>query len=254
MKAYKAFIKKEFMEFTRTYKLFIMFAIFILLGLMNPFTAKLLPYLYKMMEEQGLVINMPAPSALDSWTQFYGNVPQMGLIAMVIIFSLLVSNEYTKGTLVNMLTKGLPRKTVIYAKLTIAILMWTLSYAVCFVISYVFTAFFWSSEGLSNIVFAAIFLWIYGILLIFITILGSIVIKNVFGGIVFAGGFVAVQMIIGFIPKISEYLPSMLSGGNLSLITGAYDISDFVIPIIFSIVLCVASLIASIQIFNKKSF
>ncbi len=254
MRAYTAFLRKEFMEFTRTYKLFILIGVFILLGLMNPFTAKLLPYLYKIMEEQGLVINMPPPSALDSWTQFYGNVPQIGLITIVIIFSLLVSSEYTKGTLVNMLTKGLPRKTVILAKLTIATFMWTFAYALCFIISYVGTAFFWSSDGLSNIVFAALCLWIYGILLIFITLLGGIIIKNAFGGIAFAGGFVVIQMIIGIIPKVSEYLPSMLSGGSLSLITGAYEISDFMIPIIISLVLCVASLIASIRIFNKKAF
>ena len=45
MRGYLAFVKKEFMEIIRTYKLVVLGAIFLILGIMNPLTAKLTPTL-----------------------------------------------------------------------------------------------------------------------------------------------------------------------------------------------------------------
>ena len=45
MTGYGAFVKKEFMEFYRSHKLLIILAVFLLLGMMNPLTAKITPQL-----------------------------------------------------------------------------------------------------------------------------------------------------------------------------------------------------------------
>ena len=45
MRAYGAFMKKEFLELFRTYKWLVMGLVFLLLGIMSPLAAKFLPEL-----------------------------------------------------------------------------------------------------------------------------------------------------------------------------------------------------------------
>lgn len=41
-------------------------------------------------------IELPPPNSLDSWTQFFKNVNQTGLVVTIVIFSGMVSREYEK--------------------------------------------------------------------------------------------------------------------------------------------------------------
>src|SRR5690554_2518719 len=126
MRHYIAFLKKEMLESIRTYKLFIMVIVFSLFGVMNPLAAKLTPYLIETLIPEGNMINIPEPTALDSWAQFFKNINQMGLIVTLLIFSGILVNELSKGTLINMLTKGLSRKAVILSKYSSMVIIWTL--------------------------------------------------------------------------------------------------------------------------------
>ena len=115
MKSFIAFSRKEFIEYLRTYKLFIVIMIFLLLGFLNPITAKYLPEIVSLVMPEG-VMNIPTPTVFDSWAQFFKNVPQMGLIIFLVVFGGVMSNELSKGTLVNILSKGFPRQTIVLSK------------------------------------------------------------------------------------------------------------------------------------------
>ena len=103
MKSYIAFLKKEGIEVVRTHKLMLIVIVFVLIGMLNPITAKFTPQIIKEFMPEGMVIAINEPTAVDSWMQFFSNVPQMGLIVLVILFSGIMSNEFAKGTLINML-------------------------------------------------------------------------------------------------------------------------------------------------------
>ena len=252
MRGYLAFTKKEFVEFNRTYKLLIIFAVFLLLGMMNPLTAKLTPMLLEKFMPEGIKITLGEPTALDSWAQFYKNVPQMGLIVVALLFSGLMSQEYSKDTLINMLTKGLPRRTVIFSKLSMAASMWTAAYGLCFAVSWGYTAYFWKADALINIPFAAFCLWIYGLLLILALILGSVLFANSYGSLLFTGGFVGLQFLANIIPNAGKYNPISLAGRNLNLLNGVVAEKELFAPIIISLMLCAALTLISILVFNKK--
>lgn len=254
MRAYLAFTKKEFTEFVRTYKLLILGAVFLLFGMMNPLTAKLIPVLLANFMPEGVQITIGEPTALDSWMQFYKNIPQMGMFVVVIIFSGIMANEYSRGTLVNILTKGLPRRTVILSKFTMSVLMWTAAYVLCFIVSYAYTAYFWNSLGLNSIIFAAFALWIYGILLLSIIIFGGVLLKNGYGCLLFTGFLIVIQFLLNIIPKASEYNPLYLATKNLALIQGALTKADFTAPIIVALALTAVLIASAIAVFNKKSF
>lgn len=252
MSSYMAFTKKEFTECFRSGKMVIMFIVYLLIGIMNPVLAKVTPDILKSFASKGMEIKVAPPTALDAWTQYYKNVPQFGLIVLVIIFSGLLANELTKGTLINMLTKGLNRSVVILSKMTMAVIIWTVCYAVAFGVSYGYTIYFWPDDTCSHVVSAAACLWLFGILLLAAIMFGSVILKGLGGSLLFTGGIVVVMFLINIVPKAAEYNPIQLASSNMSLITGTMDVEGIVKSVIVCIVCIVAMLIGSCAIFNKK--
>lgn len=240
------------MEFYRSHKLWIILAVFLLLGMMNPLTAKITPQLMESFMPEGMIINITNPTALDSWMQFYKNVPQFGLVILVILFSGMMSQEYSKGTLINMLTKGLPRWSVVLSKFTLALVMWTAAYLLCVCVSWGYTAYFWSGSNLPNLVSASALLWLYGVLLLAVGLFGSVVCKNAYGNLLITGGFVGIQFLINIIPEAARYNPLYLASGNLALIEETVQLSDFPISIIAAVGLVLLFLIGAIACFDKK--
>ena len=127
MRTFTALIKKEITEQLRAGKLTVLFILFALFGIMNPAVAKLTPWLLKTFSDSlasgGIVIGGEVSvSALDSWAQFYKNIP-MGLIVFVLLESSIFTKEYNTGTLVLSLTKGLRRFEVVLSKMIKMVLL-----------------------------------------------------------------------------------------------------------------------------------
>lgn len=253
MTGYGAFVKKEFMEFYRSHKLLIILAVFLLLGMMNPLTAKITPQLVENFMPEGMIVDLGEPTALDSWMQFYKNVPQLGLVVLVILFSGMMSQEYSKGTLINMLTKGLARRSVVLSKLTVALVMWTAAYAICAGISWAYTAYFWKGEVLHHLFSAAVLVWIYGILLLAVGLFGSVLCKNAYGNLLITGGFVGIQFLLNIIPDAVKYNPVALISRNMELIEGSLKYDELLFPIVITAGLAIAFVIAACAVFNKKT-
>ncbi|MHC5374410.1 ABC transporter permease [Enterococcus sp. LJL120] len=253
MSAYLAFTKKEGLAVLRNGKLLLLTVIFLLLGLMNPLIAKFTPDLISSLSLEGITLTVPTPTAFDSWTQYYKNLPQFGLIILVIVFSSSLTSELTKGTLVNMLTKGLPRTTVIFSKLTVSGLLWTLGNLLAFAVTYAYTAFYWPTDLQNHLFLAASFLWLFGIFLLASIYLGSVLFFETSGTLLFCGGLVACLFLANIFPKVSEYNPLYLVSQNLQLINGSLQLSDFYPAILVTLIWIIFSLIASCLIFNKKA-
>lgn len=249
MKAFIAFTKKEFTEYLRTYKILILGTVFLLFGMMNPVLAKFTPEIIK---AAGLDLNLPDPTALDSWAQFFKNVAQMGLVIVLILYSGIMANEFSKGTLINILTKGLKRRTVILAKFTVASMLWTLSYFLCFIVTYSYTAYFWPITGLHNELLTFSSLWLYGEFLISLVILGGVLFKNNYGSLLLAGGLTLVMTLINIFPKLQQYNPITLSSDNMSMLTALKPVSHYYPAMVICGVLTCVFMVSSVILFNKK--
>lgn len=251
MKSFFAFFKKECLEFARTYKLFLMGTLFFILGIMNPLTAKYMPDLMDEFLPEGMVLNLPEPSAMDSWLQFFKNVPQLGLIILVLLFSGMIAHEISKGTLINVLTKGLPRHTVLISKFSFAVIIWTLSYWFCFGVSFLYTWFFWKTAT-PALLFAVFCVWLFGILLIALTLLGGVLFTTVSGTLLFTGAVVVFMFVLNILPKLQKFNPIRLVSANMELLSESLIRQDFFWAIGITLLLSVGSLVASIAIFNRK--
>jgi len=252
MRAYLSFTKKEFLGNLRTYKLLIMFLVFLLFGMLGPITAKLMPKLLESLITDGITITFPEPSAFDSWAQFFKNVSQMGLFVVVILFSGMMANEYAQGTLINMLTKGLKRSTVILSKFTAASIIWTGSYIVCYLMSYFYTEYFWPNDKVLNLFSSVFYLWVFGILLLAVIMLGSVIFKNSYGCLLFTGGFIVLLYLINIVPKIQKYNPVALISSNIDLLKGQSLPLDLLPSLLVSLTIILFFIASAISVFNKK--
>lgn len=253
MKAYTAFIGKEFIEYVRTYKLLIIGLVFLLLGIMSPLTAKYMPDIIRTFMPEGIQITITEPTALDSWLQFVKNVSQMGTFVIVILFSGMMAGEYSKGTLINILTKGLPRRTVVFAKFTQAAVLWIAAYFLSFGVAYAYTWFYWRDGAIvKGLLEAVLGIGVFGIFLVAATLLGSIMVKTSYGSLLFTGGLVVLQMLLNMIPKVKDYNPIQLISGGGPLLQGQLEAGSLLKPIAVAMGCIIVSVIASCLIFNRK--
>ena len=254
MKTFLAFMKKEWMEQLRSGRLMILGIVFVLFGIMNPAVAKLTPWLFEIMadslEESGMIVTAVEVDAVDSWIQFFKNVP-MALIVFVLLQSSIFTKEYQSGTLVLALTKGLHRYKVLFSKAAVLVLLWTVFYWMHFGITYAYNAYFWDNSIAKNLMFSAVCWWVFGLWTLALMVLFSTIANT--NTVVLAGtGVVAVVCyVLGLLPKLSEYMPTFLMDGN-SLIYGVKDVGDYKTSLIIAVVTGVLCFGASVPVLNRK--
>lgn len=254
MKPLLSFMKKEYLEVTRTGKLIILMLLFVLFGIMNPAIAKLTPWMMKMFSDSmtgsGVIITNIHVDAMTSWTQFFKNIP-MALIAYVLLFSDIFTKEYKSGTLLLVLTKGLSRYKVVLAKTLLLLSLWTLGYGICFAITYGYNAYFWDNGIANNLFSSVVIWWLFGVWVICLIVLFSSLLQNNTGVTLCTGGTVLLAYLLGIIPKVTVYLPTMLMDTN-SLLIGSEGIDAYIKAIVVAAVLCIVCVAVSIPVINKK--
>ena len=254
MRAFVAFLKKEWLEALRSGKLLILLALFFAFGVMNPAIAKLTPWLMELMAEElaesGLTVGTVTVDALTSWTQFFKNIP-MALIALILLLGGTLTREYESGTLILLLTKGLARYKVILAKATVLFSFWTGGYFLTFLVTYAYNAYFWDNSIAVGLLPAVLYYWIFGLFAVLLTVLFSTIAKSYGGVLLGTGGSVLALYLIGLIPKLADYTPTALMNVS-ALLIGGVSAGNFAISAILTALLSIAAVAAAIPIFRKR--
>ena len=249
-----AFLKKELLEQIRSGKLLFLGILFVLFGVMNPAVAKLTPWLLEVMADSmaqgGMTITIGEVTALDSWVQFFKNIP-MALIAFVLMEGSIFTREYSSGTLLLSLTKGFARYKVVATKALVLTALWSLGYWLCFGITYGYNAYFWDNSVAQNLLFSVLCWWLFGLWVIALLVLFSSLAKENTGVLLGTGGVVLTCSLFSFIPKVQKFLPTQLTDGN-SLIYGAIEMDKYVPALMITGAMTLVCFVASIPIFNKK--
>lgn len=254
MKTLYAFLKKEFMDAVRSGRLIVILLLFMLFGVMNPAIAKLTPWMLKMaaesMADSGLILMDVPVDAMTSWTQFFKNIP-LALAAFVLIFCDIFTREYSSGTLLLVLTRGLSRCKVVLAKTALMLLLWTLGYGLCFLLTYGYNAYFWDNGIAQNLFPAVVLWWVFGVWVICLLALFSSLLRSHTGVSLSVGGTVLFACLMSLLPRAKVYSPAMLLEAG-SLLSGAAGVEAYGKALILTVscsVLCVA---ASIPVMNRK--
>lgn len=250
-----AFIRKEFMELYRTGKLWITMILFVLFGIMNPALAKLTPWIMELsaetLAESGIVLGEVKVDALTSWGQYYKNV-STALIIFVVLFCGILTGEYQKGTLINMLTKGLSRWKVLTAKAVVVLLVWTGCYWMHYGITYAYNAYFWDNSIAENLGMAALCPYVFGVCMIALTMLLSAFFKNNIAVLMGLAAVTAVFYAVEMLTRAGEYMPThLLASGEL--LTGAVETSNYFVTILVTMGISVAGMALSVVCFDRRN-
>lgn len=255
MKQLIAFTKKEFLEQLRTGKLIILAVIFCLFGIMSPAIAKLTPWLMESMSEQlaesGIIVGKIEVNALTSWTQFFKNMPIV-LIIFIVTFSGVLTTEYQKGTLINVITKGLKRWKILITKTFMMAVVWTFGCLISYGITYAYNTYFWDNSIARNVCFAVFCVYLLGLWFITIISLASTVFRSASAVTLSVGATFLLAYLLSRIPVIKEYSPSYLLEST-DLLMGISNGSDYFMVVVITLVLIAMNIIVSVIAFNKKN-
>lgn len=252
MKHYCVFLKKEIIESIRTKKLLIVLLVFALFGILNPLTAKITPDIIKSLTPEGQQIQLPEASAIDSLEQFFKNTKQMGLIVFLITFSGILTTEVSNGSLINVLTKGLARKSVILAKHTLMGLLWSLSISISFAITWLYTVNLFPKVEINHLLFSIFCIWLFGLYLLTLLLFASVLTNSNYGNLLVLGIVTVISVILNISEKAQKYNPLTLSAKNMELIRGTIKPSYLYTSVGITILLIIVLMLLSIILFNKK--
>lgn len=256
MKQLIAFIKKEFLAQIRNGKIMVLGILFCLFGIMNPAIAKMLPWFLKLMskelQESGMSIEKINVDALTSWTQFFKNMPIL-LIIFIVMFSSILTLEYERKTLINVITKGLNRWKILFSKFFIMFIIWTVGFLISFLITYGYNAFYWDNDVAKNLFIASISLYLIGLWFISIIIASSAIFNTTSAVMMSSIIILITSYLVGLLPIFTEIVPTFLLNSN-ELLMGIIDNSQCVVSIIVTFALIILNILISTYYFNKKTF
>lgn len=245
------FFKKEFFEFFRTYRFYVLFGIFIFFGILNAPIAKYLPELIKAIPDTGFNFEMPEPVLADSYIQFVSNASN-AFFALIIVFMGSFSSEIKKGTIYLVLSKGISRFDFFISKILNAFLMYTIVYALYSLITIIATNIFFGEWFFDGIFVAITSYYLFGLLILSATLSASAIAKSAGPG-AFAGfGILILIPMTELLGKFSDYLPGRLSSLSIQLIQGNAETGDILWPALASLLLMVLIITMSSLKFGKR--
>lgn len=253
MKGTRAFFKKEVIEHLRNYKLFIFMIVFAIIGILSPLTAKFLPELLESLMDENITIIIQDPTYVDSWVQFFSNINQIGLVVMVLVFSPIMAREYEKGTLVHMVTKGLPRLSIYSAKLAILYLSWTLFYWFSFAITLGYTYFYFPDSSTDGLFLATFSLYVFGLMLLALLLFSAILLESTFAPLLAVVGTIGMLFIGEMLPAVQEWSPLQLNTRNGEWLMGMEMDREIIQSFGLTALLTLLFIVGGGVVFKKKA-
>ena len=217
---FRTLLAKEFREQWRTWKMIVFLAVFLITGMISPVLAKYTPELLKMVPNlpAGLADLIPAPTMADSVAQYLKNTEQFGILLVILLTMGVMAQEKERGTAAMLLTKPVSRSAVVLAKwltgMTVALAGLLVDGLAC--LAYTAVLFdpipfgaFWTLNLLLLVT-----LGVYLTVALMASTLArsqSIAAAGAFGGLV-------VLLILGSIPRVSDFMPGQLAAWGSSLV------------------------------------
>lgn len=219
MTNFSVLLKKELRDHLRTYKLLIVVAVFLLLGLGTPL---LLHYLPSLLENTGgTQIPVPDFTAADVVSEYFGSITQIGILVVILVSMGAVARERERGTAVMTLSKPVGRDTFIVSKLAALSVTFGLGLAGGAGVCYLYTKILFSELDGPSFIVANLLVALFFLVCLSVTLLCSTLFKSQLA----AGGLALVVIVIlwllSFIPQLELYAPMGTIGWGQRIIAGS---------------------------------
>lgn len=245
-------LKKELFESARKKRLLILAIVFVAAGIMSPTLAKLMPEIMKTALPEGMNVQLPAPTSVDAWTQFFKNSLQFGLLALVLLYADTLCGEVTAGTLINLLTKGLDRRWVVLGKALQLFLLWTAGFWLSFAVSWGYTRYFFDDAPAGSLFFSCLALWLYGSLFLSFLMTASAIAASGLQSLLLMALLLGLTMLLGIFKRIQRFDPFTLGSRNLEWLTGSAQLADSWPAFVLALVLLGGALVSAVMLFQRR--
>ena len=250
---FRAFLKKEFLETRRTWRLWVLPGIMVIfLGLGTPALTAVTPALLRATEQSqpGVVIRLPNPTSRDSYVQFMGNLDQVALLAIIIAGAAVVASERRAGTIVLVLAKPLSRTGFIVAKavsqLALLVAATALGTLVCILVT---TIIFDGRHIVAFIASVALWLALAAMFTLLMLLLSAAMKGQAPAAGVGIGVYVSLFVLTGF-PVIRDHSPAGILAASDALLRGR-DVA-LAWPVATTLALAGGFLYAAVRVFARR--
>ncbi|MEO2551220.1 ABC transporter permease subunit [Enterococcus casseliflavus] len=254
MKVFLVFLKKEFLGGLRSKKLLICLTLFALIGMLSPFTAKIMPDLMASMMPESIEVTIADPTAIDAWLQFYNNIGTIGLLVFVVLFTDTLSAEIAQGTFIQLITKGLPKTTIVCAKAGYLTILWSLSYLLSASVSAFYTMIYFDDSSAAQVPSALFSYWLFGLLAISILLLGSSFAKSIYQGLLFIGVCYLIGLLGSLWSQLTNWNPYSLSSQFPNYLTNQIKLGELLPALLLSCLLIISCLAGAIAVLRKRNY
>lgn len=246
------FFKKEWLELTRTKKLYIFLGIFALLGMISPVIARYMQEIIVASMGDKVPLVVPPTTWIDSYVQLYSNLAQMGGLSIIFIFMGCVVSEKQSGSAALTLTKNLSHARFIMAKFIAAATLLMISTLSSVILCYAYTNYLFGEAGeLQSVFMGALAYFVFVLALLGATVLSSSIAKSTAVSAILAFCAFILLSVSNYTPKIGEYLPGTLLSKTMELTIGNFS-NSIVWSIVTSLCITVLCLFTSIRILKRQ--
>lgn len=249
MRGYLAFLRKELGEAVAGRRLAVMAALFCGLGMASPFLTRYTP---EILSALGSGVSASAPrTAADAWGAFFNNASGLGLSITLILWAGVVSQEVSRGTLLLMVTRGLPRPAVVMAKWTSAAACFTACWWPGCALASFYIGTLWPGEAVPGALAAAGAAWVAGVMCLGVLVLGSCLFRQPFAAVVLAGAVVAALSLASAAGPLAPLSPARLLSGA-AIAAGEVSDGSLVPPLVAATAVCAAALAGAVAAFSHR--
>jgi ABC-2 type transport system permease protein len=250
------FLEKETRENLRTKKLLVMGCVFLFFAFTSPLLARYMGEFFELLlpaaEAEQFMALFPAATWVDSYAQFYGNISQVGVIVIVLMFMSLVLREKRLGTADLVFCKGVSPAPFLLAKFVVAVCAALVCLFAAILVNFGYTVMLFGEGGqIGHVLAGAAAYGVFIIMTIAWVILASTLAKSTaISAVLGFLGFIGV-LTLSAVPRVGRFLPGGLISNNTS-ITAGYFYPDFAAHLGVAVGLTVLFLGLAVYILKKQ--
>ena len=239
MRNYMVFLQKEMLGLLRTKRILALAGMFLFFAITSPLMARYMAEFVAMLvpAEEQLGFQIPDPVWTDSFTQFFGNLAQIGNVTVILLCMGAIVSERRRNIADLLFTKGLGYSTFVMAKFTaMAGLVLFFMLVSVLIVHFGTTMLFDTAGGLGEALLAGLLFALFMIMVVALTLLASAIAKGTAIAAMLAFiGFLAI-VVISALPVIGDRLPGGLLSRSLEVSMGYYhgDLFGNVLVTLFS--------------------
>jgi len=213
---------KELREQWRSYRMLVVAAVLVAMGILGPLTAR---YMNELMASipgtpEGLEAVLPAPTVEFAVAELVDNLAQFGLILALLVPMAAVVGEKSTGTAALTLSKPVSRGAFLLAKLLALLTTFAVGLSLSVAAGYAYTGMLFSWLPIGGFAVLAGMLLLYLLFYASLTLLASTLMRSQLAAAGLAFGLALSLGIVGTIPALGAYLPSALLGWGRAAANG----------------------------------